>query len=217
MMYPFKVQKNALKLNGPRMGFSMLTGEALKIMMDKKSAVGFEMFPVNFQFGWQQAFQYISAGNFQALIENFFLIGGLESGRFIPSYSPLFSSRFGKGAWEFAFGPTFRLIQEADGYYDSENNWHLTNEWNPMYNNPYTIEKRLDSRGSTSLSTGPIIAFGKTFHSGYLNIRLNIYVAPRKDGTKIGANFGFNIQKKDNAIAKERAKANRDKLSMCFD
>ena len=208
---PVESPKNTLRLNGPRMGFASTLGQAGEILSNpNKNKGGFDMFPVNFQFGWQQEVQYINSGNFQALIENIFLIGGLESGKFIPSYTPLLGFRFGKGAWEFGFGPTFRLVQKAKGFYDKDGligdkgEWHLQNEWNPNDSiggqapkvNPYSIESRLDSRGSTEISTGLVIAVGKTFRSGYLNIPVNIYVAPRKDGTTVGAMIGFNIQKK---------------------
>jgi hypothetical protein len=208
---PVESPKNTLRLNGPRMGFATTLGKAGEILANPdKSKGGFDMFPVNFQFGWQQELQYINSGNFQALIENIFLIGGLESGKFIPSYTPLLGFRFGKGAWEFGFGPTFRLVKKANGFYDTkgymggkEGDWYLENQWNTGDSlagkptvNPYNIESRLDSRGSTELSTGLVIAIGKTFRSGYLNIPVNIYFAPRKDGSTIGAMIGFNIQKK---------------------
>ena len=210
---PIQSPKNTLRLNGPRMGFSYTGGNAGKLLQAPTNKGGFDMFPVTFDFGWQQEFQYISAGNFQALIENVFLIGGLESGRFIPSYTPLMGFRFGKGAWEFGFGPTFRFVKRADGYYTKDDNgdaeWHLKNEWNGTKDtvvngnptqyavpNPNEIVSRVDSRGHLALSTGLVLAVGKTFHSGYLNIPVNIFIAPRRDGTSIGATFGFNIQKK---------------------
>jgi hypothetical protein len=209
---PVESPKNTLRLNGPRMGFSSTLGKAGEILSEPdKSKGGFDMFPVNFQFGWQQEVQYISAGSFQALIENIFLIGGLESGKFVPSYTPLLGFRFGKGAWEFGFGPTFRVVKKANGFYDKDNllgggknEWYLQKDWDPTdsigglapQSNPYSIESRLDSRGSNELSTGLVVAIGKTFRSGYLNIPVNIYFAPRKDGSTIGAMIGFNIQKK---------------------
>lgn len=212
---PVESPKNTLRLNGPRLGFSSTLGSSGEILTNpNKNKGGFDMFPVNFQFGWQQEIQYISAGNFQALIENIFLIGGLESGKFIPSYTPLLGFRFGKGAWEFGFGPTFRLVKKANGFYDKEGylgkkgEWYLENEWktnaeinsNIPATNPYSIESRLDSRGSAEISTGLVVAIGKTFRSGYLNIPVNIYVAPRKDGSTVGAMVGFNIQKKKKVI-----------------
>lgn len=216
---PIESPKNTLRLNGPRMGFATTIGPAFDILTgDNKDKGQFGMFPATFQFGWQQEFQYISAGNFQALVENFFMISGLESSRFIPSYSPMLGFRFGKGAWEFGFGPTFRLVQKANGFYDKQgyigekNEWHLDNEWSTeigkkdstwkannkelVSKNPYSREARIDSRGDIALSTGLIIAVGKTFRSGYLNIPVNAFIAPRKDGTTIGVTVGFNIQKK---------------------
>ena len=205
---PIQSPKNAFRLNGPRMGFAYMTGDAAKIAAAPESKGGFGMYPAEFQFGWQQEIQYISAGSFQALIENIFLLGGLESGRVIPSYTPLLGFRFGKNAWEFAFGPTFRLIQKADGFYDANGligpagDWHLQKDW--VKNSPttpfpanYDIVSRLDSRGDVAVSTGLVIAAGRTFHSGYLNIPVNVYVAPRKEGASAGITFGFNIQKKD--------------------
>jgi hypothetical protein len=193
---PIQSPKNALRLNGPRMGFATTFGDAAEVITNKTVNGGFNMFPVTFEFGWQQEFQYISAGNFQALVENVFLISGLESGRVIPNYAALLGFRFGKKAWEFGFGPTFKVLKKADGYFDANNNWHLENDWNNG-DNKYPIVSRLDSRGNPQLSTGLVIAVGRTFHSGYLNIPLNVYVAPSRDGTNVGATFGFNIQKKD--------------------
>lgn len=221
---PIESPKNTLKLNGPRMGFSHTLGDAGKILTesDPKNG-GFNMYPVTFQFGWQQEFQYISAGNFQALVENIILIGGLESGKFIPSYTPLLGFRFGKGtgAWEFAFGPSFRVVQTAKGFYDTgygddgkllmsdnqadKDKFYLADDFNSLsdstrkgldYNNPYSTIERLDSRGKFKIDAGLVIAIGRTFHSGYLNIPVNAYIAPRKSGTTVGILIGFNIQKK---------------------
>ena len=212
---PIQSPKNTLRLNGPRMGFAYVTGDAAKILTSPTAKGGFDMYPVSFEFGWQQEFQYISAGTFQALIENVFMISGLESGRFIPNEAPMLGFRFGKNAWEFAFGPTFRLVNKADGYYDDKGNWHLQKEWdaNTAMPSTYVTDNRLDSRGSLELSTGLVIAFGRTFHSGYLNIPLNIYVAPRRDGTNVGATFGFNIQKKDRAHKVKRYKPSREEYT----
>jgi hypothetical protein len=100
-------------------------------------------------------------------------------------------------------------VQKAEGFYDTKGylgekgDWHLKNEWNTSDTiagkpniNPYSTQTRLDSRGNMEISTGLVIAIGKTFRSGYLNIPVNVYVAPRKDGTTVGAMVGFNIQKK---------------------
>lgn len=201
---PVDNPKTKLILNGPRMGFSMPFGETREILKDENSNGGFDMYPTMFQFGWQQELQYLSAGNFQALIEGVFLLGGLESGRLIPSLSIINGFRFGKAGWEFGFGPSIRLIREAKGFKGDGKNgtengkWYLEDEWTEIGGAsklPYATSYRLDSRGEIKASASLIFAFGRTFKSGYLNIPVNIYVSPRKEGTTVGVSFGFNIRK----------------------
>lgn len=206
---PVQTPKTKLSLDGPRMGFSMATGETADVLTSPEGAGGYNMYPVMFQFGWQKEWQYLSAGDFQALIEILPMIGGLESGKFIPSLTFLNGFRLGKGGWEFAFGPSFRVINKVDGFfgdgrYGTEAGmWYKATDWrdfstrpNAPNENPYTIKSRLDSRGTPGLSTSLFFGIGKTFKSGYLNMPVNIYVLPRKEGTTIGASFGFNIYKK---------------------
>ena len=202
---PVESTRTQISLNGPRMGFSLATGDAANVLTGPESEGGYNMYPVTFQFGWQKEWQYLSAGDFQALVEFIPMIGGLESGKFIPSMTFLNGLRMGKKGWEFAFGPSFRVVKKAEGFWGDGNNgtendqWYLTNEWydsNPSENNPYPITKRLDSRGSLALSTSLFFGIGKTFKSGYLNIPVNVYVLPRKEGTVVGASFGFNLYRK---------------------
>lgn len=201
---PIENPKTKLTLNGPRMGFAMPFGEAQEILMADNSEGGFNMYPAMFQFGWQQEVQYLSAGNFQALIEGVFLVGGLESGRIVPSASFINGFRFGEVGWEFGFGPSFRLEQEALGFFGDGKNgtengkWYLEEEWqdiNGTNDLPYETKYRLDSRGNIKPSASLIFAIGRTFKSGYLNIPVNLYVSPRKEGTVVGLSFGFNIRK----------------------
>ena len=204
---PISSPQTQVKLSGPRMGASMAFGDAAKVLTAPKSQGGFDMYPANFQIGWQFEKQYVSAGNFQALVEFFPMIGGLESGKFIPSFTFLNGFRFGKAGWEFAFGPNLRMVTKSSGFFDTDNTlgkgknaWHLEKDWTSTTKNPYTIENRLDSRGYTTLSTSLFIGVGRTFKSGYLNIPVNIYVLPRKEGTIAGFSFGFNIYKKPKVI-----------------
>lgn len=201
---PVENPKTKLILNGPRMGFAIPFGDTRKVLMDDNSNGGFDMYPSMFQFGWQQELQYLSAGNFQALIEGVFLIGGLESGRLVPSVSFINGFRFGKAGWEFGFGPSIRLIREAKGFKGDGKNgtedgkWYLEEEWsdiNGAADLPYATSYRLDSRGEIKASASLILAIGRTFKSGYLNIPVNVYVSPRKEGTTVGVSFGFNIRK----------------------
>jgi TolB-like protein len=201
---PIQNPQTKLVLNGPRMGLSLPFGDTKQILMDDNSNGGFDMYPAMFQFGWQQEKQYLSSGNFQALIEGIFLIGGLESGRIVPSVSLINGFRFGKQGWEFGFGPSISIAREASGFFgDGENGtedgkWYLEDEWQENDNNielPYSTSSRLDSRGSARLAAHLIFAAGRTFKSGYLNIPVNLYVSPRKEGTVVGLSFGFNIRK----------------------
>jgi hypothetical protein len=207
---PVQSPKTKLVLDGPRMGFSLSTGETARILTSSKDQGGYDMYPATFQFGWQKEWQYLSAGDFQALIEVIPMIGGLESGKFIPSLTFLNGFRMGRGGWEFAFGPSFRAIHRADGFIGDgrfgtvDGGWHMAGEWRQLHgnnptsvpeSNPYPVVSRLDSRGDLNISTSLFFGIGKTFRSGYLNMPVNVYVLPRKDGPTIGASFGFNIYK----------------------
>lgn len=203
---PVESPKTQINLNGPRMGFSFATGDAATVLTSPESEGGYNMYPATFQFGWQKEWQYLSAGDFQALVEFLPMIGGLESGKFIPSLTFLNGLRTGKGGWEFALGPSFRVVKKAQGFWGDglngteDGQWYLTNEWYSLPNgsktNPYPETKRLDSRGTLALSTSLFFGVGKTFKSGYLNIPVNVYVLPRKEGTVVGASFGFNLYRK---------------------
>lgn len=209
---PVTADHSLLKLNGPRFGVSWLTGENQQRLLAPKDEGGFDMFPVSFMIGYQQEFRYQSVGNFQALIEIIGSISGLESGNFMPSLTFMNGFRWGKGGWEVGFGPTLRFIKRADGFYDTDGllgesgKWRLTSEWDqrPLdstgvaYHNPipYDVLTRIDSRGNVSVSAGLLVAVGKTFQSGYLNIPVNVFFSPRKDGSMWGVSCGFNISRK---------------------
>jgi hypothetical protein len=207
---PVESPRTQLNLNGPRMGAAMMLGDAGKVLTAPESEGGYNMYPVMFDFGWQKEWQYLSAGNFQALVECVPMISGLESGRFIPSLTFMNGFRMGKAGWEFGFGPSFRIAKKQDGFWGNgqygtvDGKWYQYTDWSDLVNadptlpmqNPLTQTKRLDSRGIATLSTSLIFGVGRTFKSGYLNIPVNIFVSPRKEGTTFGFSFGFNIQKK---------------------
>lgn len=198
---PVTSANNLLSLNGPRFGATFTAGENGQRLQAPKSEGGFDMYPVNFIIGYQQEYRYISAGNFQALIEVIGTVAGLEQGRFIPTLTFMNGFRWGKGGWEVGFGPTIRVVRKADGYFDEAGTWSLANQWNQLDTsgypmpNPYSVTTRLDSRGSLGLSTGMLFAVGRTFRSGYLNIPVNLFVSPRKEGTMFGLSCGFNISR----------------------
>ena len=194
-------KKDRLRLDGPRLGFVTYTGNIATILQADKSVGGFEAFPMMFQFGYQFEKQYLNEGKIQALFEFVPMITGVDQGYFIPGFTLLHGLRSNVNGWEFALGPTINLSPKARGYYDATNTWHREQEWssnpeNENVKNPFTIKERLDSRGDYSVNTGFVIAFGRTFKSGKLNLPVNLYVIPGKDGFRIGASLGFNAKNK---------------------
>ncbi len=188
--------KSSINLSGPRSGFCYFTGESGKVLSRKRDQGGYNSSPLMFQFGYQFEVQYLNEGNYQALFEFIPTISGFNQNIFIPSITILNGFRNNKHGWELAFGPTLGIVNKANGYFDAQNKWHLQEEWTDnTVKNPYSIQKQLDSRGNAELQAGFIVAVGKTLKSGKLNIPLNLYCAPNKDGIRIGASFGFNAKK----------------------
>jgi len=176
--------------------------------------------------GYQIEGQYVGTENFSALVEGIINVSGLEQGQFVPSISLLNGFRFGKANWEFAFGPRFGIsstslgffddqnLYSNDGRYFSESDWasyaYSYNQANPgatplnltQPGNGYTFEKNFDKRGSKALATTFLIAFGRTFQAGALNIPVNLFYSSQKGGGYIGINMGFNVQKSKQPINK---------------
>jgi len=189
------------KLNGPRMGAAYVTGDFAEALTAPVTEGGYGGYPVLSQLGYQFEIQYLTAGNFNALVELLPIVSGLEQGLFIPSVVFMNGFRFGDANWEIAFGPSVGVRRMASGYYDADDTWRMEVEWfnqDPMPEdpNPFTIITRMDSRGSARLGSRWIWAFGRTFQSGYLNIPVNVYVSPQKQGWYIGASVGFNVGKR---------------------
>ena len=180
-----------LKLSGPRMGFTYFGGNTGQRLMDKEEAGGFDAYSFMFQFGYQFETQYLNEGNLQALFEFIPLISGVDQGLFIPSLTILHGLRNNRNGWEFALGPSINLTLEAKGYYDVEGNWRLDVE-NAA---GQSLLKRLDSRGTPTVNTGFVVAVGKTIRSGRLNVPVNLYFMPNRDGFRYGLSFGFNAKK----------------------
>jgi hypothetical protein len=185
------------------MGIAYITGEKAKRLEAPKSKGGFDSYPYLSQLGYQYEIQYLSAGNFQALVEFLVVLSGLEQQLFNPNIVFMNGFRVGKSGWEIAFGPSVSLRQTAKGFYgkldplqDIEDDWHLEKEWNEtLGENPYEIKENLDSRGDIVIGTGWIWAVGRTFRSGYLNIPVNFYVSPDKEGWYVGLSVGFNVSR----------------------
>jgi hypothetical protein len=217
---------NVGKVNnsGPRFGISYAgIGGMDEFFMRSEREGGLDILPVMSNLGYQFEVQYIGTENFSALFEFIPNIGGMEQGRFIPTLSLLNGFRFGQSGWEFAFGPSFGARKEIKGIYDQDGTFFTENEWkdkayedwqaNPnnfdsqtgAVVNPYQDPnedwvKRLDTRGNLEFNTNWLMAFGRTFKSGALNIPVNVYYSGNKFGGVIGTSVGFNIVKKKQDI-----------------
>ena len=195
--------EDRVNLSGPRMGMALFTGKTAARLKENELTGGYNLSPLMFQFGYQMEVQYLGQGDFQALAEFLPMISGIDQGQVIPSLTILNGLRQNKYGFELAFGPSFFGTRTASGYFDTKDldvdnkpKWKLVNEFSGDPNkNTFPIVKRADSRGKYSITTGFIIAVGKTFRSGRLNIPVNAYVKPnRKEGSQFGVSLGFNAR-----------------------
>lgn len=190
--------EEVLRLNGPRMGMTIFSGDVAKLYEAPEEYGGFNVNPIMFQFGYQFEVKYLNSGDFQALFEFLPIITGIDQGIFIPSFSFLNGLRNNKHGIEVAFGPVFSVIKKADGYYDENQVWHLEREWNGALGTPRpNFTSRLDSRGTSHWNTGFVFAVGKTFKSGNLNFPVNAFFIPGKSGHRYGISLGFNMVARD--------------------
>lgn len=184
--------KALLRSDGPRMGLTyFMDGRTTEILQNQKSRGGFNANPYMFQFGYQFEKQYLNEGNFQALFEFLPMVTGLDQGMIIPSFTIMNGLRSNKNGWEFAFGPSFSLTKQAKGFYGTNNEWKLEEDTVGLGFSP-SFEYRLDSRGEVRIHPSFIFAVGKTVKSGKLNVPINAYFIPNKEGLRFGLSFGFN-------------------------
>jgi hypothetical protein len=187
-----------LRLDGPRVGATLFTGETARILGLPKAQGGYNAVPYMFQFGYQFERQYLTAGNFQALFEFVPMITGLDQGLFIPSFTLMNGLRSSKRGWEFAFGPTLNLVTVNDGFYDQNGSWITKDQWNAEPANQQLPQPafitRMDSRGDVTLHSSFVFAVGKTFRSGNVNVPVNGFAIPSRDGWRFGLSFGYNAR-----------------------
>lgn len=185
-----------LRLDGPRMGATFFTGHTAAVLGKSRSEGGFDAYPVMFQFGYQFEKQYLAAGNFQALFEFIPMVTGLDQGMAIPSFTIMNGLRDNKNGWEFGFGPSLTLVSRAEGFYDGSGNWILKQDWLNDTTANHTVMpafvRRLDSRGDYVLNSSFVFAVGRTFRSGTMNIPVNLYAMPGREGWRFGISFGYN-------------------------
>lgn len=204
-----------VKNSGPRMGFAYAVGSLNEFLVRPENQGGMDMAPFVTTLGYQVEKQYVGTENFSALGECLINITGLEQGKFIPSISLLNGFRWGRANWEVAFGPTFGFSRKSYGFFDTENHFGTKDKYysvsdfnatpfseNSIESYGYRPTLNLDSRGNTYFSTRWVMAFGRTFQSGALNVPVNLYYSSTREGGMIGFSMGFNI-------AKEKKQLNR--------
>ena len=206
--------RNTLRNSGPRIGVAYAYGTLGEFLTRNESYGGFDIFPVVSVLGYQFEAQYVGTENFSALFEFVPLVLGLEQGKFIPTIGILNGFRFGKAGWEIAFGPSFGLSKTSTGFFDTNDDGSGNNQgafgelgryWTQAgleadgqdpegyIEEGYHLEKHLDSGGDLVVSTRWVIAFGRTFTSGALNVPVNIFHSSQKGGGMFGVSVGFNV------------------------
>lgn len=208
------IKKNVGKINnsGPRVGYSFLTGELKEFAERPESQGGMDIYPGVSMIGYQIEKQYIGTENFSALGELLFTVSGLEQGVAIPSITVMNGLRFGKAGWEFAFGPGFGFKRTSVGFYDTQGLYgsrgkywtedeyfgseFSTNEEGSYVEPEYEITENTDHKGDKwRLNTRWVMAVGRTFRAGGLNIPVNIFYSSMKNSGMIGLSVGFNVVK----------------------
>lgn len=203
--------RNTIKNSGPRIGMAFAHGTLAEFMTRNEAYGGFGIFPLVSALGYQFEVQYVGTENFSALFEFIPMVLGLEQGKFIPTIGVLNGFRFGKAGWEIGFGPAFGLSKTSTGFFDGNDvngagefgekgRYWTTSDLESEGFDPdaylekgYHLEKHLDSRGDVVFSTRWIIAVGRTFTSGALNVPVNLYHSSQKGGGMIGLSVGFNV------------------------
>ena len=185
-----------LASDGPRMGFTVFTGTSANRIRESKSKGGYDAFPMMFQFGYQFEKQYLNQGRYQALFEFIPMITGIDQQLFIPSLTIMNGFRDNFKGWEIAFGPTFSFVRSRKWAEGSDGTLYDIGTFGVEAPDDATIYDRLDSRGLPALTSGFIIAFGRTFKSGHMNLPINGYVIPSNNGARLGISFGFNAKNK---------------------
>ena len=214
--------------SGPRVGVGVMTGSFYEYANRSTQQGGLDIFPAVSMIGYQLEAQYVGTDNFSALAEFILNVNGLEQGKFIPTLSILNGFRFGNAGWEFAFGPGFTLTKTSNGFFDTEgkygnegnyysvdsydSDWDsylYTNNSDPSntqlenddyLNNGYVAKETLDDRANVKGAFMFVMAFGRTFRAGALNIPVNVFYSSRQGGGIAGINVGFNVTKSKSTI-----------------
>jgi hypothetical protein len=178
---------NIGKINnsGPRIGGAAMTGNIREYAVRPESQGGMNVMPYVSMIGYQIEGQYVGTENFSALVEGIVNVSGLEQGQFIPSFTFMNGFRFGKGNWEFAFGPGFGIKKMSYGFFDNQNlfsenqRYFNRNDWNdyamehfsedPQYNVNGYFEEPSPEQASSN-------AEGYNFNSTHFDSRGILYL-----------------------------------------
>ncbi|UKN00717.1 hypothetical protein K6119_13350 [Paracrocinitomix mangrovi] len=199
--------------SGPRIGMAYAYGSLNEFMTRSENRGGLDIVPMLSVIGYQFEVQYVGTEKFSALFEFLPMFLGLEQGQFVPSLAVMNGFRFGRAGWEFAFGPSFGLTKESYGFFDKQAvfgdanlYWTEKDLFAEGYASDayeeygYKMEPFQDVRGDVKFSTRWIMAFGRTFSSGSLNIPVNVFHSSQKGGAMVGVSVGFNITKSKKKI-----------------
>jgi hypothetical protein len=204
-----KSNVNRINNSGPRMGYSFFTGDLNEFARRSTDQGGLDIHPSATLIGYQFEKQYIGTENFSALGEVLVTVSALEKGYAIPSVVLMNGFRFGKAGWEVAFGPGFGFRKTSRGFFDSDglygnagDFWTLSEfQRSDFYNDDnqspaYETGDYLDNRSnSLALNTRWVMAVGRTFRAGGLNIPVNVFYSSMRNSSMIGMSVGFNVVK----------------------
>lgn len=182
--------------SGPRIGFAFADGQNGDLFTRNENDGGLGAYPLLFSIGYQLEVQYAGSEKFSGLFEFIGNAAGMEHGTIVPSLSVLHGVRFGKGAWEFAMGPslTVKRIEKGTTEYDGTFRTYSDLANSGITNaSGFKYFSRPDMRGASYFATNFVVGFGKTFRPGALNVPLNLYASFNKYGTSYGVSLGINI------------------------
>ncbi len=144
-----------IKNSGPRIGYAYLLGSMNEFARRPEAQGGLDIFPGVSMIGYQLEVQYVGTENFAALVEFLPNISGLEQGQFIPSVTIMNGFRFGKGGWEFAFGPGFSVKKSSFGFFDTEgafgeaNRYYSERDWDEYTTREFSeLPEHIDEYGN---------------------------------------------------------------------
>jgi hypothetical protein len=176
--------------SGPRIGVAGLVGSINEFATRPEDQGGLGIQPVVSMIGYQVEGQYVGTENFSALVEGVFNVSGLEQGQFIPSFIFMNGFRFGKGNWEFAFGPGFGLKKVSNGFLDKDNKFG-TNEryfseedWSTYAYDNYRNDPAYNTTGSFVAPTPEQLSGNTTYNFGKSNY-------DKRGITKLNTSFVF--------------------------